>query len=323
MSAEITVAVVSWNTRVLLDACLASLRPDHDSGLAEVWVIDNASEDDSADMVAEHHPWVRLVRCESNLGYGPAVNVIARRTTTPFLIAANADLRFEPDALQELLTLRHATRKQASSRLDSSCRTGARSRRSTRFPRCSQGSRPRRASSSLPPVGRALLMEGRWDVTVEREVDWVHGAVVLVPRAVWDRSSGFDDDQWLYAEDLDLCWRVARAGYGTRLVPSAAVHHQVSAATVPRGTLANDSCAHSAARTPGCSPPRNASHARGRCGEPRGPACPGWALASGRGAHRPLAPLVGARDRLRTYVDMHRTGFEPQVVLRSHRRNGG
>ncbi len=77
---DVAIAIVSYNTRALLDECLTSLRPDADAGRADVWVVDNASTDDSADMVEAEHPWASLIRSQDNLGYGPAVNVVATRT---------------------------------------------------------------------------------------------------------------------------------------------------------------------------------------------------------------------------------------------------
>src|SRR5262249_20426924 len=103
LSAPIAIAVVSWNTRDLLAACLASLHADHEAGRASVWVIDNASTDGSADDVAQRFPWVTLQRADRNLGYGAAVNRVAAQTSAPFIAAANADLQFAPNALQELL----------------------------------------------------------------------------------------------------------------------------------------------------------------------------------------------------------------------------
>ncbi|HEV2754016.1 MAG TPA: glycosyltransferase [Solirubrobacteraceae bacterium] len=99
----VAVAVVSWNLRERLDACLHSLRPDHEAGRADVWVVDNASSDGSAQLVRDEHPWARLIALEDNRGYGPAVNLVARRTRTPWVAPANADLRLEPGALAALL----------------------------------------------------------------------------------------------------------------------------------------------------------------------------------------------------------------------------
>src|SRR5215210_3916598 len=99
----VVIAIVSYNTRGLLDECLRSLRPDADARRAEVWVVDNKSPDDSADMVEREHPWATLIRSDVNLGYGPAVNVVAGRTDTAWIACANSDLEFTPDAIATLL----------------------------------------------------------------------------------------------------------------------------------------------------------------------------------------------------------------------------
>src|SRR5260370_28285134 len=93
VDAAITVAVVSWNTRDLLASCLEALHEDARSGLADVWVVDNASDDGSAAMVRERFGWARLIESASNLGFGAAVNRVASRTSTPLLVAAHADVR--------------------------------------------------------------------------------------------------------------------------------------------------------------------------------------------------------------------------------------
>src|SRR5207247_5656627 len=90
---QIAVAVVSWNTRELLRACLESLREDSRDGLAEVWVVDNASADGSAAMVRGSFPWVRVLASSENLGFGAAVNMVAEPTSTPWLAPSNAAVR--------------------------------------------------------------------------------------------------------------------------------------------------------------------------------------------------------------------------------------
>ncbi len=76
-----------------------------------------------------------------------------------------------------------------------------------------------------------MCLEGAWDPQRPRRVPWAVGAFLLVRRPAWDAIGGFDPAQWLYAEDLDLGWRLARAGWATRYEPRARVRHHESAAT--------------------------------------------------------------------------------------------
>jgi GT2 family glycosyltransferase len=79
--------------------------------------------------------------------------------------------------------------------------------------------------------GDRRTLEGYWNADVERRVDWAVGAFLLVRREAWGAAGGVDPGPWMYAEDLDLGWRAARAGWATRYVPAARVRHHESAAT--------------------------------------------------------------------------------------------
>ena len=222
----VAVAVVSWNTRDLLRDCLRSLAGQ---SLAEVWVVDNASQDGSAAMVAQEFPSVRLVASERNLGFGPAVNLVAAQTAAPWIAPANADVELRPSALRALLDAgeRHPRAGILAPRLE--LPSGETQHSVYAFPTI-----PFTARFNLGfhrRVGDRLCLEGFWDPSRERDVDWAIGAFLLVRRAAWDAAGGFDQGQWMYAEDLDLGWRAARAGWSTRYVPSARVLHHASAAT--------------------------------------------------------------------------------------------
>jgi GT2 family glycosyltransferase len=80
-------------------------------------------------------------------------------------------------------------------------------------------------------LGERLLLPGAWDETRDRRVPWAVAAFLLVRRDAWDEVGGFDEQHWMYAEDLDLGWRLARAGHPTRYVPDAEVEHEHGAAT--------------------------------------------------------------------------------------------
>jgi GT2 family glycosyltransferase len=83
----------------------------------------------------------------------------------------------------------------------------------------------------VPGLGDRLALIGHWDPDRPRRVPWAIAALLLVRRTAWDAAGGFDEEQWMYAEDLDLGWRLRRAGWATRYVPAARVLHESGAST--------------------------------------------------------------------------------------------
>jgi GT2 family glycosyltransferase len=222
----VAVAVVSWNTRDLLRECLRSLEDDP---LAEVWVVDNASTDGSAEMVRSEFPSVRLEALTENIGFGPAVNLVASKSSAPWIAPANADIEVRPGALLALLDVAERLPRAGILAPRLELASGETQHSVYAFPTL-----PFTALFNVGfhrRIGDRLCLEGFWDPSRERDVDWAIGAFLLVRREAWDAAGGFDDQQWMYAEDLDLGWRVAKAGYTTRYVPSARVLHHASAAT--------------------------------------------------------------------------------------------
>jgi GT2 family glycosyltransferase len=229
---SVVVAVVSWNTRELLAACLRSLASDAEAGRAEVWVVDNASSDGSPDMVEAEFLWVRLVRSAENLGFGRAVNLVSRRTRSAWVAAANADIRLEPETLSVLIEA--GARDPAAGVVAPMLvlRDGTIQPSLQPFPTLLDAALLRLRIYRLSRrIGRRLYLRAYRDPAEGGVVDWAAGAFLLVRRDAFDQVGGFDDEQWLYAEDLDLAWRLSRAGWRTRYEPRAIVHHEESAAT--------------------------------------------------------------------------------------------
>jgi GT2 family glycosyltransferase len=229
--ASVTIAVVSFNTRELLLGCLRSLEAEAQSGRASVVVVDNGSADGSAPAARSAAPWAEVLEADRNLGFGAAVNVVARRSTGDWLAIANADVAVEPGALTALLQCAGDPGVGAAA------------------PRLilPEG-RTQHSVGPLPTVGLALAftlglqrvipglgdrlcLEDYWNPERPRDVPWAIGAFLLLRRSAFDAVGGFDERQWMYAEDLDLGWRLRDAGWSTRYEPSARVRHAASAAT--------------------------------------------------------------------------------------------
>ena len=157
---------------------------------------------------------------------------MAAQTSSEWLACANADVALRPGALAELIA------------------RGARSPRAGALaPRLvlPDGS-TQHSVFAFPEIGPSLILAtgayrlsrelaerivlpGRWDGDRPRDVPWAVAAFLLLRRAAWDEVGGFDERQWMYAEDLDLGWRLRRAGWTTRYEPSAVVDHEHGAAT--------------------------------------------------------------------------------------------
>jgi GT2 family glycosyltransferase len=196
------------------------------------WVVDNASSDGSPDLVRNHYGWAHLVASEENLGFGPAVNLVASQTSSPWLAIANADIALRPGALEALL--------------DSGSRDPGAGAIAPRLV-LPDGS-TQHSVFGFPTIPFTFVLNAglfhlsrdladrmalldHWDTERRRRVPWAIGAFLLVRREAWEQAGGFDRRQWMYAEDLDLGWRLRQAGWATRYEPQAEVEHESGAST--------------------------------------------------------------------------------------------
>lgn len=228
-AARVQVGIVSWNTGDLLDRCLAALPGALDGLDAQIVVVDNASTDDSAARAAAHG--VRVVVNDSNAGYARAMNQ-ALAGDADVLIACNPDT--EPPAgsfraLVEVL-LADPARGLVAPRLVEP--DGSLQHSVHRFPTPATSL----ALAALPTrvlrgrLGRRLWLEGSVDHRDLEEIDWAIGAVHVVRAAALAGAAPYDERWFMYVEDLDLCWRLHRAGWQVWLDGRVAVPHVGNAA---------------------------------------------------------------------------------------------
>lgn len=236
MTPPVRIVVVSWNTRELLERCLASFANDLDAGLCDVVVVDNGSADGSPDMVRERFgDSATLIEPGANLGFGTAVNLGARAGEGPasqFVAAANADIELTPGALAALAHRAEREPRCGAVAPRLVAPDGSVQHSVHRFPDVGLSLAVVSGIGRLPAVGDRLLIEGRWDDARARDVPWAHGAFVLFRRSAFDEVGGFDERQWMYAEDVDIAWRLREASWSFAYEPAARVTHAGSAAAI-------------------------------------------------------------------------------------------
>jgi GT2 family glycosyltransferase len=246
---DVTVAIVSWNTREYLRRCLASLYNPHDPAVLQAWeragrpltefpaedvstevvVVDQESLDGSAAMVAEEFPRAKLVVQKPNLGFAGGNNVAYRHARGRYFLLLNSDAVARPGWITELARYADANPRAGlvgpkllnpDGSLQYSCR---------RFPSLGAGLFRHTPLEWLAPKNRYTsdyLMQ-EWDHNEPRDVDWLSGACVLARRAMIDEIGGLDDGFFMYFEDVDWSMRAHQAGWDVRYVPSPVVIHEV------------------------------------------------------------------------------------------------
>jgi GT2 family glycosyltransferase len=227
----IAVVVVSFNTRDHLRACLESVMPQ---GARRVVVADNGSTDGSVTMVHDEFPGAELDIDEANPGYGAAANRGIRRCGHADVLLLNSDTRLARGSLDALRAYLddHTRAGIVGPRLRNP--DGSLQRSTFPFPA------PFRPPLLNDPLARAIehvpFVRERylatWSHTRPRVVPYVVGAALAIRRAAFDAVGGFDESYFMYAEEVDLCWRMRAAGWETHFAPVTDVVHVGRASTM-------------------------------------------------------------------------------------------
>ncbi|WP_263357918.1 glycosyltransferase family 2 protein [Acidicapsa ligni] len=213
---NLSIILVNWNCLAFTEQCIASICAVAPKVDYEVIVVDNASADAPCQSLVEKYPWVKLILSAKNIGFGQANNLGVRHSSGKVLFFLNPDTVVLEDALRRMLCELSAAPQAGAigCRLlnpDRTLQTSSVQRFPTVFNQFLALSWLQRKWPNLPLWGKqALYYNGP---RVIHEVDVVSGAAIMVRRNIFEEVGGFNPEYFMYAEEVELCYAIRRAGW--------------------------------------------------------------------------------------------------------------
>ncbi|NQT49666.1 glycosyltransferase family 2 protein [Candidatus Kuenenbacteria bacterium] len=224
---ELSIIILNYKMRGLVKNCIKSILESEFDVPYEVIVVDNNSNDEIEKMLSEKYPQVRFIQTGANLGMGAGNNAGIKEAQGKHVLILNPDIFVVKDSLQKLYN--YINEKPDVGLVAPRLLNPDKSLQYTCY----------RWHNFLTPIYRRtflgklfwakkelsrFLMQD-WDHATTRQVDWIQGSCLLVPKKVIDEVGVFDDRFFMYFEDTDLCRRIRKAGYKNVYLSDAEVIH--------------------------------------------------------------------------------------------------
>jgi N-acetylglucosaminyl-diphospho-decaprenol L-rhamnosyltransferase len=224
---ELSIVIVNWNSMQYLCECLESVYETCPNLRFEVIVVDNASPQRDIENLPERFPDVVLLQPQANLGFAGANNLGFRRCSGEHVLFLNPDTRVLGSAIQTMLSQATALPRagivgckllNSDSSIQTSC--------IQKFPTILN------QALDIEYLQRRWPQASLWGIAplfankpVPAKVEVISGACMMVNREVFQKVGGFSEDYFMYAEDLDLCYKVKKANFDSYFVGDAEVIH--------------------------------------------------------------------------------------------------
>jgi hypothetical protein len=226
---SMAIVVVNHNTREHLAACLASVMPERPD---QVIVVDNASTDGSPESVRRAYPEVEVIEA-GNGGFGAGANIGISHARHPYVLLLNSDTRLRPGALDALT--RYLDERPDVGLAGPQLLNPDGSLQPSVYPNPGpladliRWTSVARIASAIPKLRARYLVDNPHSSQID--VGWLAGAALAIRKAAFDEIGGFDASFFMYSEEVDLAYRMQKAGWRVRFAPVAEVSHVGGAST--------------------------------------------------------------------------------------------
>lgn len=226
---DVSVIIVSYNVRYYLEQCLRSVIAASDGLDVEILVADNESPDNSVDYLEPLFPEVCFIRTGGNLGFSKANNLALKQSVGRYVLFLNPDTIVSGNMLSDCVRFMDSHQKAGGAgvmMLNADGSFALESRRSVPTPFVSFCKMS--GLGSLFPKSRLF---GRYymdylDRNSESQIEVISGAAMFVRRAALEQTGGFDEDFFMYGEDVDLSYRILKAGWENWYIPTRILHYK-------------------------------------------------------------------------------------------------
>ncbi|MDY0083127.1 MAG: glycosyltransferase [Ignavibacteriaceae bacterium] len=227
---DLSIIIVNYNVKEFLQNLIHSIEKASLNLTKEIIVIDNASDDGSVEFIREKFPQVNLVANKTNLGFGKANNIGLKQAKGKYILLINPDTIVAEDTFEKMIQFFESNDNvglagckilNPDGTLQLACRRS--------FPGPWTSFTKVTGLSTLFPKSRIFA---RYNLTYldendTYEVDAISGSFMMMKREVYEKTGGFDEQFFMYGEDLDLCYRIQKAGYKVFYVhPTQIIHYK-------------------------------------------------------------------------------------------------
>lgn len=235
---DISICIVSWNTKKLLYDCLKSIQ-DKTSGVQyEIIVVDNASADGSADMVRQEFPDCKFIASKTNLGFVKGNNLAVSHASGKYILYLNPDTTLVTNAVLGMYRFLEKHPKHGATGCKLIYPNGI-----IQYTCASDFPTPWNTLSALLFLNRifptskffAARELDYWAHEDSRDIQCLSGACIMARKEIIDKIGGFDENIFMYSEDLDLCFQILKEGWKIHyLSTEIIVHHEGASAKLKR-----------------------------------------------------------------------------------------
>lgn len=226
---DISIVIVNYNVKDHLDACISSIyKSNNNIYNLEIFIVDNNSIDGSSALIRNKYPDVNFIDNDKNLGFSKANNIALKQITGKYVLILNPDTILEEGTFEKLISFCENNKDtgaisskliMANGKLDLACKRS--------FPSLGVALPRIIGLSRLFPKSKIF---GKYNLTYLNEnetyeVDAICGAFMFIPKTVLDKTGFFDEDYFMYGEDLDLCFRIKKSGYKIFYYPEVKTVH--------------------------------------------------------------------------------------------------